>query len=76
MNEYLTGISGTYGIYEGVNVLLSIKFYTNIKEYGPFGSDNDGTPFSFVIQGGGEIVGFHGRSGYFIDAIGAYVAPM
>nr|GME19688.1 mannose/glucose-specific lectin-like [Ipomoea batatas] len=73
--EYLIMISGTIGIYEGNNVLRSIKFTTNMKELGPFGQ-NDGEPFTATVNFvPNEIVGFLGHSGYYINAIGTYNLP-
>ncbi|XP_019180886.1 PREDICTED: mannose/glucose-specific lectin-like [Ipomoea nil] len=71
-DEYLTGISGTFGIYLDNNVLRSIKFTTNEREYGPYGTVDE-TPFTSNIPSGYQIVGFLGRAGYYIDAIGAYI---
>ncbi|KAM6595439.1 hypothetical protein CsatA_005963 [Cannabis sativa] len=71
--EYLTSISGTYGEYRNMTVITSISFITNLKTYGPFGGET-GTAFSLPIQGG-VIVGFHGKSGDFIDSIGIFVKP-
>uniref|UniRef100_A0A803PUJ6 Jacalin-type lectin domain-containing protein n=1 Tax=Cannabis sativa TaxID=3483 RepID=A0A803PUJ6_CANSA len=71
--EYLTSISGTYGKYLNLTVITSISFITNLKTYGPFGGKT-GTPFSLPIQGG-VVVGFHGKSGDFVDSIGVYVKP-
>ncbi|KAI3738652.1 hypothetical protein L2E82_28717 [Cichorium intybus] len=72
-NEYLTSISGTVGSFAGSDVVMSLRFQTNQKRYGPFGSDK-GTHFSFDGKGG-VIIGFHGRFGSFIDAIGIYLMP-
>ncbi|KAF4380944.1 hypothetical protein F8388_011866 [Cannabis sativa] len=72
--EYLTSISGTYGKYLNLTVITSISFITNLKTYGPFGGET-GTPFSLPIQGG-VVVGFHGKSGDFVDSIGIYVKPV
>lgn len=44
---------------------------TNLRAYGPYGAE-DGQSFEFSVQGG-QIIGFHARSGQFIDAIGVYV---
>ncbi|XP_019180878.1 PREDICTED: horcolin-like [Ipomoea nil] len=74
-DEYLTEISGTFGAFASSdNVLRSIKFTTNAREFGTYGP-NVGTPFNFQAQNGNKIVGFFGRSGYYIDAIGTYNAP-
>ncbi|KAG5588222.1 hypothetical protein H5410_048656 [Solanum commersonii] len=74
-SEYLTGVSGTYGLYDSYLIIKSIKFHTNLSDHGPMGSViNTDTNFSFIMQGG-VVVGFHGSSGAFLDAIGLYVIP-
>ncbi|CAN4093857.1 unnamed protein product [Withania somnifera] len=70
--EYLTGIKGTLGYYAGHLVVKSLIFTTNLKCYGPVGSEAGGTPFTLLLKGG-AIMGFHGRSGAYLDAIGVYV---
>ncbi|KAF4379650.1 hypothetical protein F8388_023667 [Cannabis sativa] len=72
--EYLTSISGTYGKYLHFKLITSISFITNLKTYGPFGGET-GTAFSLSIQDG-VVVGFHGKSGDFVDSIGIYVKPI
>lgn len=73
--QYFTGFSGTVGTVHGNTVVSSITFYTSTgKTYGPYGAAG-ATPFSFQ-QSGGQITGFHGRSGHLVDAIGAYVKPV
>lgn len=72
-NEYLTSISGAIGIHEGSQVVMSVCFHTNRRQYGPFGSAGV-TGFSYDGNRG-MIVGFHGRFGKFIDSIGIYVMP-
>ena len=53
-------------------IIRSLSFKTNKgTEYGPYGVVT-GQPFSYSTEGG-VIVGFHGRSGTLLDAIGAYV---
>ncbi|KAF8388133.1 hypothetical protein HHK36_026799 [Tetracentron sinense] len=78
-HEYLTAVSGSYGtIYsngKGPIVVTSLRFITNKSEYGPFGSEV-GTSFSLPAMKGCVIVGFHGRSALYIDAIGVYVKPL
>nr|GME10095.1 mannose/glucose-specific lectin-like [Ipomoea batatas] len=75
-DEYLTEISGTFGpfIDMSFNVLRSIKFTTNVRAFGPYGP-NVGTPFNFQTQNGSKIVGFFGRAGFYVDAVGTYNAP-
>ncbi|XP_019180881.1 PREDICTED: mannose/glucose-specific lectin-like [Ipomoea nil] len=70
-DEHLEHISGTFGIHLDVKVLRSIKFTTNLKDYGPFGH-TDGETFHPVHVVPNKIVGFLGRSGFYIDAIGTY----
>ncbi|MCD9639212.1 hypothetical protein HAX54_023591 [Datura stramonium] len=74
--EYLTGIKGTYGYFGRDLVVKSLSFTTNAKSYGPIGKEAGGTPFSFVMEDGGAIVGFHGSSVIFLDAIGVYVQKL
>ncbi|XP_055835643.1 agglutinin-like [Solanum dulcamara] len=71
--EYLTGIRGTLGYYVGHLVVKSLCFTTNLKTYGTIGAAAGGTPFSLVLKEGGAIVGFHGRYGAYLDAIGVYL---
>ncbi|KAK1555178.1 hypothetical protein Q3G72_022999 [Acer saccharum] len=69
--EYLMKISGTQQTYANIYCIQSLCFHTNLNKYGPFGPTN-GTPFELSMKDG-VIVGFHGRSGIYIDAIGVYV---
>ncbi|XP_072955082.1 salt stress-induced protein-like [Typha angustifolia] len=75
--EYLTAMSGTHGRY-GSNIadcIRSLKFETNLKKtLGPFGDQTQGTPFTIPVSSG-RIVGFFGRSGDLLDAIGLYLRP-
>lgn len=77
-NEYLISVYGYYGNIEkwgiAANVIRSLTFQTNRKTYGPFGME-EGAKFSFPIMGA-KIVGFHGRCGWFVDAIGLYIQPI
>uniref|UniRef100_A0A0E0HHJ8 Jacalin-type lectin domain-containing protein n=1 Tax=Oryza nivara TaxID=4536 RepID=A0A0E0HHJ8_ORYNI len=53
-----------------------LAFRTNRREYGPLGGGAaEGTPFAFPVDGG-AIVGFWGRSGRQLDAVGLHVAPL
>ena len=73
-SEFLKEVSGTFGPYEGSTVITSINFITNKQTYGPFGRQ-EGTPFSVPAQNNSSIVGFFGRSGKYINAVGVYVQP-
>lgn len=72
-NEYLTSVEGYHGRVNAWGPLLirSLTFKSNKKTYGPFGNQ-EGTSFSFPISGG-KIVGFHGKSGWFLDSIGVHL---
>ncbi|XP_076894928.1 agglutinin-like [Bidens hawaiensis] len=72
-DEYLISVSGRIGNYEGSDVVVSICFDTNQNRYGPYGTGH-GKVFSYDGEGG-AIVGFHGRSNKYLNAIGVYVRP-
>ncbi|KAL5760160.1 hypothetical protein ACOSQ2_018998 [Xanthoceras sorbifolium] len=71
--EHLTLISGTIINYFGNVVVESLIFHTNKTKYGPYGLTN-GSAFEIPMENG-EIVGFFGNAGAFLDAIGIYVKP-
>nr|TKS04651.1 mannose/glucose-specific lectin-like isoform X2 [Populus alba] len=73
LSEYLKSITGTYGDYAGMVVITSLSFITNLTTRGPFGTAT-GTSFSVPIEGS-VVIGFHGRGGYYLDAIGIHVKP-
>lgn len=73
-NEFLIGIEGYYSLVKengGQDTLRQIAFYTNKGKYGPYGSEI-GTYFSSSTARG-KIVGFHGKSGLFLNAIGVHM---
>ncbi|CAN0906601.1 Jacalin-related lectin 3 [Linum grandiflorum] len=71
--EILTHITGTYGplMHMGPNIVKSLTFFTNKGKHGPFGEEHGPSFFTKVNEG--RIVGFHGREGLFLDAIGVHV---
>ena len=71
-DEYLTSVHGHYGQFKGFVVVRSLKFVSNLRSYGPYGKE-DGVSFALHAGPGGKIIGFHARSGQFLDAIGTYV---
>ncbi|KAJ8756003.1 hypothetical protein K2173_024548 [Erythroxylum novogranatense] len=71
-DEFLVGVSGYYGNFWFMYVIRSITFESNRRTYGPFG-DEVGTPFTFTVESG-SVVGFKGRSGWYIDSIGFYIS--
>lgn len=72
-NEILTHITGTFGpaMIMGPQVIKSLTFHTTKGKHGPFGEEQGGS-FSTKVKEG-RIVGFHGRKGLFLDAIGVHL---
>ncbi|KAF6164300.1 hypothetical protein GIB67_010270 [Kingdonia uniflora] len=72
--EFLTNISGHYSpiVHGGSNVIRSLTFKSNRRTFGPFGVE-EGTPFSFPTNGG-LIIGFKGRSGWYLDSISIHIS--
>ncbi len=73
-NEVLICISGYYGSVsrdERPKVIRSLTFYTSRGKYGPFGEEM-GTFFTSTTTEG-KVVGFHGRSSSYLDAIGVHM---
>ncbi|KAK9279108.1 hypothetical protein L1049_012783 [Liquidambar formosana] len=73
-SEFIANITGFYGPIEGsggFEAIRSISFHTNKGKYGPFGSE---VGKYFASGFGGKIVGFHGRSSVYLDAIGIHMA--
>ncbi|KAK9922531.1 hypothetical protein M0R45_030993 [Rubus argutus] len=76
-NEFIKTISGHYGMADWMSgrpvVIRSLKFQTNMKAYGPFGEELGSDRFTLIVKDGDKIIGFFGRSGEFLDAIGIHV---
>lgn len=53
-------------------MIRSLTFKSNKRTFGPFGVE-EGTPFTFSMDGG-LVVGFKGRSGWYVDAIGFHLS--
>lgn len=67
-DEYLIGISGRYGV--GAD---SISFVTTKNTYGPYGGDGGDVEYFYNVDPASpqaHIIGFCGRAGDAIDAIG------
>lgn len=73
-DEYLISVSGYISpvVYGGSPVIRSLTFKSNRRTFGPYGVE-EGTPFSLPIEGG-QIVGFKGRSDWYLDAIGCHLS--
>lgn len=73
-HEVLTGICGYHDSFTGdarKSVAKSLTFITNKGKYGPFGEET-GTFFS-SSDTEGKIIGFHGRSGCYLNSIGVHL---
>ncbi|KAG8388374.1 hypothetical protein BUALT_Bualt02G0119300 [Buddleja alternifolia] len=73
--EILTKVTGYYSALPGyvdTPVIRSLTFWTNMGAYGPYGPEQ-GTNFSVSLEDE-KIVGFIGRSGGYLDAIGFHLA--
>ncbi|KAJ0242240.1 Jacalin-related lectin 5 [Hirschfeldia incana] len=76
-NDSITAVSGTYKhIFTYDTTLITSLYFTTSKGFTSplFGIDSakKGTEFEFKGENGGKLIGFHGRGGNAIDAIGAY----
>lgn len=70
----MVNVSGYYCpvVYGGSPVIRSLTFKSNKRVFGPFGVE-EGTPFTFSMDGG-RLVGFNGRSGWYLDSLGFHVS--
>ncbi|KAK0577742.1 hypothetical protein LWI29_037853 [Acer saccharum] len=71
-NDYLESITGSYDSI-AINTLC-FKTHRG-KQYGPFGTPNDGEKKINISTKDSTIVGFFGREGALLDALGIYVKP-
>ena len=75
-NEYITAVGGSYKhIFNYDTTLVKSLYFTTSKGFtSPLFGEMMGTEFEFKGENEGKLVGFHGRGGYAIDAIGAHFA--
>ncbi|XP_010459648.2 PREDICTED: jacalin-related lectin 3 isoform X2 [Camelina sativa] len=75
-HEYLISVNGTYGSFDawGNTCVRSLTLESNHRKYGPFGCES-GTFFA-LPKSGSKIIGFHGKAGWYIDAIGVHIQPI
>uniref|UniRef100_A0A1J3G3I8 Nitrile-specifier protein 4 n=1 Tax=Noccaea caerulescens TaxID=107243 RepID=A0A1J3G3I8_NOCCA len=78
-NEYITSVGGSYEhVFKyGTELIKSLIFKTSSGRTSLLGhrtlsGNPDVKEFMLEVQNGGKLLGFHGRSGHAIDAIGAY----
>ncbi|CAI9264093.1 unnamed protein product [Lactuca saligna] len=72
-NEYLITISGRVGPYAGITLVTSLTFQTNLRTYGPYGT-NPGTEFSLGVSSG-KFSGFYAKYGDYLDSLGVVLQP-
>ncbi|XP_010421310.2 PREDICTED: myrosinase-binding protein 2-like [Camelina sativa] len=72
--ECITSVGGSYDHVTRYNAVLikSLIFKTSYGRTSPTFGDSSGKEFMLEGKNGGKLIGFHGRSGQAIDAIGAY----
>jgi hypothetical protein len=70
-DEYITGISGRYGDY-----LDSLSIITNKRTSPAFGGRGGNRDFKIDVPQNNQAVGFAGRSGTYLDAIGLTYLPI
>ena len=70
-------MDGYYGSLSqwGPTFVRSLSFESNKRTYGPFGVQQ-GRYFSLPVMPVGKIVGFHGRYGWHLDAIGVHLKSL
>jgi hypothetical protein len=70
-DEYVTGISGSYG-----QQIESMRIHTNKRASPIYGRPGWNREFRIDVPSGYQAVGFAGRSGSYINAIGLIYAPI
>ncbi|XP_042387856.1 jacalin-related lectin 3-like [Zingiber officinale] len=72
--EYINSVVGSVKTFRGETCIAKLEFKTNLgKKYGPLGKGG-GIEFTVPVVEG-QIVGFFGQSGSFLNGIGVYLAP-
>lgn len=71
--EYLVQVKGSVHSFDGHLIIESLEFVTNRRSYGPYGALK---PQGLVrsTQRNGKIVGFFGRSAWYVDQLGVVVS--
>lgn len=69
-DEFITEIKGRYGL-----VVDSIEFETSKQLSHRFGGNGGNADYVYQAPDGFEIVGFHGKAGVAVDALGVIMRP-
>ncbi len=70
-DEYIVGLSGRYG-----NYIDALQIRTNKRASSLFGGRGGNQRYNIDIPGGNQAVGFVGRAGEYLDAIGLTFVPL
>lgn len=70
-DEYLAQVIGAYGSKDNETVVTSLTFVSNKKIHGPYGYESAN---AFETPPGRQILGFHGRADWVVNAIGFFTA--
>jgi hypothetical protein len=70
-DEYITGISGRYG-----DLIDSLRIHTNKRTSPLFGGRGGERDYRIDVPAGYQAIGFAGRSGSYLDAIGLAYIPI
>ena len=70
-DEYLMGISGRYG-----NYIDSLRIHTNKRTSSIYGGSGGNRDYRIDIPPGNHAIGFKGRAGDYLDAIGLIYVPL
>jgi hypothetical protein len=70
-DEYIIGISGRYG-----DNIDSIRIHTNKRTSEPYGGRGGNRDYRIDVPAGYQAVGFAGRAGSYLDAIGLIYTPV
>ncbi len=69
--EYITEIYGRYGSY-----VDSLSLRTNMGQVRRFGGQGGHSEFIYTAPPGYGVIGFWGRAGHILDAVGIHLAPI
>ncbi|KAJ3708900.1 hypothetical protein LUZ61_012605 [Rhynchospora tenuis] len=75
--EHLVSIAGYYGNAEGTGayeVIKSLTFFTNKSKFGPIGEVGRYFSTASSSSRSSKVVGFFGRSSFYLDAIGVHLS--
>ena len=73
-NDNIVAVGGSYNhIFTYDTTLITSLYFTTSRGFtSPLFGEKTGTDFEFQGENRGKLLGFHGRAGFAIDAIGAY----